>query len=520
MYLEGHDRTLTKKIMDPLIIVLSSAVGGILIGYLARKLIVARQIDNYEQKAAQSLKEARQKAEKELIKAKTKAVEILENARQEELKQKEELRKFEARLSKREERLEKEVEKTEESKNNLRAKAAQIKEIEERVKKLHEEAGKELEKVAGMSREEALKQLMGEVENQHQEALTTKIQKLETLSHEETNKRASEILASAMQRLASTYTEEHTTSTIALPSEEMKGRIIGKEGRNIRTFQKVTGVELIIDDVPDSVVISSFNPLRRQIAKVVLERLINDGRIQPARIEEIAQKVKDEFADKIKALGEETVYELGITDFDPKLVNLIGMLSFRTSYGQNLLRHSKEVAQLSAYLAQELDGDVVVAKKAGLLHDIGKAVSHEVEGTHVEIGKRIMEKFGVQREVIEAAIAHHEDYPFVSLASRIVQTADAVSASRPGARRESFDAYIKRLEELESLANNFPEVVKSYALAAGRELRIFVEPEAIDDVTAYQLAKNVANKIQADLTYPGEIKVIVIRETRAVEYAR
>jgi ribonuclease Y len=300
----------------------------------------------------------------------------------------------------------------------------------------------------------------------------------------------------------------------------MKGRIIGKEGRNIRTFQKETGTELIVDETPETVVVSSFNPLRRHIAKVSLERLIADGRIQPARIEETVSDVKKEFSHKVRELGKEAVYELGITEFEPKLVYLIGMLYFRTSYGQNVLKHSVEMGHIGTIIAEELDADVTVVKKGCLLHDIGKAVSHEVEGSHVEIGKRIMERFGIDERVIEAASAHHEDYPFSTIESRIIQATDAISASRPGARKDDYESYIKRLEELESLAKSFDGVERAFAIQAGREIRIFVHPREVKDTGAYRLAKKVSKKIEKDLSYPGEVKVNVIRETRAVEYAR
>jgi len=497
-----------------------TVVLGALAGYLFRHWLAQRKIDSSEKRANEILRKAKDEAQNVLLKAKNKALDVLEKTKAEEQQRLQQLTRQEDRLEKREERVVKDLGEIDRQKDAMLERVEKIKEIQKNVQSLEKEAEDKLEKTAKLSLKQAKEKVMKLAQKENAEALTELIKKLEKQKQEDVEVKSADLIAQAMQRIAASQAEEFTTTTVALKDEDVKGRIIGKEGRNIRAFQKVTGVELIIDETPDAVVISSFNPLRRQIAKVALERLILDGRIQPARIEETVKKVKEEFSDKIRQLGEDAVYELGITDFDPQLVYLIGMLHFRTSFGQNILKHSIEVAHISSILAEELGGNVFIAKKAALLHDIGKAVSHEVEGSHVEIGKKIMQKFNVNEAVIDAAIAHHGDYPFVSLESRLIQTADALSASRPGVRRENYEAYIKRLEELENLTNAFEGVKKTYAIQAGREVRIFVDAEQVSDLDAYNMAKTIAEKIEKEMTYPGEIKVNVIRETRAVEYAK
>ncbi|MBI2175120.1 MAG: ribonuclease Y [Parcubacteria group bacterium] len=346
------------------------------------------------------------------------------------------------------------------------------------------------------------------------------MQKLELFGREELERKARNILSTIIQRVASSTASEVTTSTVSIPSDDIKGKIIGKEGRNIRALERAAGVEVIIDDTPGAVLISSFDPVRRQIARIALENLILDGRIQPARIEETVEKAKLDVEKMMKEAGETAMYEVGVFDIDPRLLMLLGRLRFRTSYGQNVLQHSIEMAHLAGMLASELGADVQIAKKGALLHDIGKAVDHEVQGTHVEIGRRILQKFNVDTRIIQAMQSHHEEYPYETLESVIVQTVDAVSASRPGARRDSIENYLKRLEDLERIANTFDTVEKSYAIQAGREIRVFVTPEKITDVEAKTLARNIADQIERELKYPGEIKVHVIRETRVVEYAR
>lgn len=485
---------------------------GMSIGYFVKAYISKRRGESLEARSEEILAEAKDKKKEMVLDAKSKAVDILEKA-------KEEQREKEKRLTKREERLDKLEEQLSSRKEKLAQRTEKLKDVKSKLEKLEEKQKEKLEEIAGFTTEQARERLFSKVESDHEEKLKKRIKKLEKKSKKEIEDQARNLVAQAMQRVASDQAEDYTSSTVSLPDEDMKGRIIGKEGRNIRTFQKLTGTELIVDETPETVVVSSFNPLRRHIAKVALERLVEDGRIQPARIEDTVKKVKEEFSHKVKELGQEAVYDLGLTEFDPKLIRLIGMLYFRTSYGQNILKHSVEMAHIGAILAEELDADITVVKKGCLLHDVGKAVSHDVEGSHVEIGKRIMEKFDVDDEVIEAASSHHEDYPFTSVESRIIQAADAISASRPGARKDDYESYIKRLEELESLAKSFEGVKKAFAIQAGREIRIFVHPDQIEDAGAYRLAKRVSKKIEKDLSYPGEIKVNIIRETRAIEYA-
>ncbi len=346
------------------------------------------------------------------------------------------------------------------------------------------------------------------------------MKKLESNRKEELEKKARDIMVSAMQRFNSSQIAETTTTTVSLSSDEMKGRIIGKEGRNIKALERLTGVDVIVDETPEAIIVSGFDPVRRQVAKLALEKLMADGRIQPARIEEMVEKAKGEISEKMKEAGEAAAYDAGVIGLDPKLIELLGRLRYRTSFGQNVLMHSLESAHLAGMLATELKADVAVAKKAALLHDIGKAIDHEVPGTHVEIGRRILEKFGIDEEVIKAMQAHHEEYPYETIESSIVQAAEAVSAARPGARKETLENYLKRLEELEAIATAFEGVEKAYAIQAGREIRVFVTPEKIDDIKAYKLAQEIAKEIEKELKYPGEIKVTVIRETRAIEYAR
>jgi len=333
-------------------------------------------------------------------------------------------------------------------------------------------------------------------------------------------KKARSIMSQAMQRYAGSHASETTTSTVAIPSDELKGRIIGREGRNIKTLERLAGIEVIVDDTPEAIVISGFNPVRREIARLALERLIEDGRIHPTRIEEAVNFAKTEVNNKIKEAGEAAAYDVGVAGLDPKLIQLIGRLRFRTSYGQNVLLHSLEVAHLAGALAAELGANVSVAKKAGLLHDIGKAVDHEVQGTHIEIGINILKKFGIEKAVIDAMKSHHEDYPFESNEAMIIGAADALSASRPGARKDTLEDYLKRLEDLEKVATSFENVERAYAIQAGREIRVFVKPDQIDDLGSMKLARSIADKIEQELKYPGEIKVNVLRETRAMEMAR
>ncbi|HRS73295.1 MAG TPA: ribonuclease Y, partial [Patescibacteria group bacterium] len=367
--------------------------------------------------------------------------------------------------------------------------------------------------------EEAKKLLLERVEKEASDSLMSRLNKLNDEASEQIEEKSKNLMATAMERLASTFTAEMTTTVVDLPNDEMKGRIIGREGRNIKAIEQLTGVEIIVDDTPNAITISGFSGIRRQIAKRALDYLIKDGRIHPTKIEDAIERAKQELALDIKKAGEDALYELGITGFDTKLVQIIGRLKYRTSYGQNALKHSVEVAHLSGLLAEELGANAALAKKAGLLHDIGKAVDHEVKGTHPQIGGDIARKFSLSQEIIDPIETHHDDHP-KGLMSVIVKVADAISSSRPGARNDSLDQYIQRLEELEKIANSFEGVDRSYAIQAGREIRIFVQPEEVNDLSAHELAVQIANKVEQELKYPGEIKINVIRELRVIEYAR
>lgn len=499
--------------------VLFLAIGSVL-GYYARQSIARKQVGTLEEKLQRKINQARQNAEKILTEAKDKAFQITEAIKREENNRRREILKGERVLLKREDALDKRISAVEKREKECQQKIEKLREIKEGLERLKEESLKKLEDISGFSQEEAKNELLRKIEKKYGEDLVGRIRKLEEEGKEKITERAKEMVALAIQRCALSQAQEITTTTVSLPSDEIKGRIIGKEGRNIRTLEKLTGVELVVDDTPEAVVISGFDPIRRHIAKVALEKLIWDGRIQPARIEDIVKKTEKEIASQIQKAGEHALYEVGIVGLHPKLVQLLGRLRFRTSYGQNVLSHSIEVAYLSASLASELGGNVKVAKKAGLLHDIGKAVDHQIQGSHVEIGIRILEKFGVEKEVIDAMKSHHEEYPPESLEAILVQAADQISGARPGARKDTVENYLRRLEELENIAMSFSGVKKAYAIQAGRELRVFVTPEEIDDFAAYKIARGIANKIQEDLRYPGEIKVNVIRESRVVEYAK
>jgi len=493
---------------------------GIALGYWLRLLIAKRKRDNLEEKIKKIVSEAKQEAKNILLEAKEKATKIIEKAQEEEKERKKQLLKIEERLVKREEIQEKRAIEIEKQKRITERKEKEIQKTKEEIEKIKARIVEKLEEIAKMDREKAKEELMKIVEKNAKEDLLESLKKLEKHRREELEKKAAEIVSEAIQRYTRSHIGEVTTSIVPLPNDEIKGKIIGKEGRNIRTFEKATGVEVIIDETPEVVILSSFSPLRREIAKLALEKLIKDGRIQPARIEEKVEEAKSEISEKIKELGEEAAYELGIYDLPKEIIFLLGRLAYRTSFGQNVLLHSVEAAHLAEMMAAELGLNVEVAKKAALLHDIGKAIDYEIGGDHVEIGKKILEKYKIEKEVIEAMQSHHENYPFASPESYIVAAADAASAGRPGARKESLEKYLKRLEDLENIATSFEGVEKAYAIQAGREIRVFVNAKEIDDLQAMKLAREIAKKIEKELKYPGEIKVNVIRELRATEYAR
>lgn len=495
-------------------------VAGSILGYFARQTVAKKQVGTLEEKIQKTVSKARGEAEELLAKAKERARALVEEASEAIDERKKELLKTEQLLLQREEALDRRITILETKENEFRRQVEGLKRLKAKAEALKQEAEKGLERLAGMSKEEAKKVLLDTIQKEYEQDIASRIKKLEAEGLERFSQRAKEILGFAIQKYAASQAQELTTSIVSLPSEDIKGRIIGKEGRNIRTLERVTGVEVIIDEAPEAVMISAFDPVRRHIAKVALERLIQDGRIQPARIEEIVKKVESEVTSQMREAGEMAVYDAGLVGLDPKLIQLLGRLKFRTSYGQNVLLHSLEVCHLAGALAAEIGANVNVAKKGGLLHDIGKALDHQVEGSHVEIGIKILDKFGVEKAVIDAMKSHHEDYPYESVDAVLVQAADAISASRPGARKDTVENYLRRLADLEAVAVSFAGVEKAWALQAGREIRVFVKPEEIDDIGLHKMAKDIAGRIQEELRYPGEIKVTLIRENRVVEYAK
>ncbi len=503
-----------------LVIGVGSLMGGSFLGYLARQSIAKRQADAIESIIHKRISEAKNQAEEIIGRSKNKGRQILKIAEEQEGQRKKELSKTERFLREKEGNLENRSQFLIGKEKELSEKVQKLRTIKESIEGLKDNLEKKLEQVSGLSKQEAKKEVLANVEQEHEIEILERIRRLEQEGDEKYERKAKEILADVIQRYALSQAQETTTSAVNLPSDEIKGRIIGKEGRNIKALEHCTGTEIIIDETPGIVTISAFNPIRRQIAKIALERLLKDGRIQPARIEDEVKKAEEEVNSQTKKAGEQAIFQTGILGLAPKLIQLLGRLHYRTSYGQNVLLHSIEVSFLAGGLASELGLDVELCKRAGLLHDIGKSMDHQVQGSHVEIGIKILEKLGEPKEVIEAMRCHHEDYKPESIEAIIVKVADQISGARPGARKESLEEYLKRLENLEKIANSFEGVKKSYAIQAGRELRVFVEPEEVDDLNAYKMAKDIAAKIQEELRYPGEIKVTLIREKRIVEYAK
>src|SRR3989338_1043837 len=503
---------------------LIAAAGALLvgagIGYFIRQLVAAQRASSIETRLKKLVEDARTEAKETLLTAKEKSAKVLEEAKNEERDRLKEIRRLEERMLEREGSIDRRIEDARKKEQETEHRIEKVRVLKTEWEARKEQAEKELERISGLSREDAVKELSAEIEKNHSEDIMARVKKMEQTGAEELERRAKDILATLIQRLASATTSEVTTTAVAIGSDDLKGKIIGREGRNIKALERAAGVEIIVDETPGAIIISGFEPIRRQIAKSALEALIQDGRIQPARIEEAVEKAGEDIEKQIKQAAEQAAYEVGIFDLDPRLLTLLGRLRFRTSYGQNVLQHSVEMTHLAAMLAEELGADVAIAKKGALLHDIGKAVDHEVTGTHVEIGRRILQKFGIDKRVIQAMQSHHEEYPYETIESIIVQTVDAISASRPGARRDSVENYLKRLEELEKIATSFDGIEKAYAISAGREIRIFVTPEKVSDFEARELARKIAQQVEAELKYPGEIKVHVIRETRVVEYAR
>jgi ribonuclease Y len=509
--------------MSPLITVLIALVTAALgagVGYYLRYIVAAGKKGSMELEVKQMMLEAKEKAQK-IEEEGEKRLEAKKHEVEKELREKQDfIKKAESRVLDREAFLDKRQEDLDAEVERVKKKIEEVHTVKARVDELKAQTDKELERVAKLSKDDAKNELMARIERESQEDMVVRMQKLEQAGREKLERKAQEILTTSIHRLGNSVTTDVLTTSIALPNEEIKGKIIGKEGRNIRAFERATGVDVLIDDTPGLITLSCFDPVRRQIARVALENLIIDGRIQPAKIEESVQKATDEINRIIKEKGEQAAYEAGVLNLDPRVLMIVGRLHFRTSYGQNVLQHSIEMAHIAGMIAEEIGADPQIARAGALVHDIGKAVDHEVQGTHVEIGRRILQKFGVDNRIIQAMQAHHEEYPYETPESIIVQVADAISGGRPGARRDSVENYLKRLQELEDIANSFPGIEKSYAIAAGREVRIFVRPEEVGDLEARDLARNVAMRVEQELKYPGEIKVAVIRESRAIEYAR
>jgi len=502
-----------------------------LLGWYARKRASESKLMSTEKLAEKIIAEAKKEAEthkrEAILEAKDQWYKAKENFERETQARRAELARLEKKLADRESSLNRKVDILEKKESELRRKERELsglerslREKENQLSHLIQEQNRRLEKIAGMTAEEAKQLLMSNLENEARHEAAQLIRRIREEAERRAEREAREILTLAIQRCAADHVVESTVSVVQLPNEEMKGRIIGREGRNIRAFELSTGIDVIIDDTPEAVILSGFDPIRREIAKMALERLVADGRIHPARIEEVVAKVQAEMDEKIREVGEQVSLDVGVHGLHPELIKLLGRLQYRTSYGQNVLQHSKEVAHLASIMAAELGFDATLAKRAGLLHDIGKAIDHETEGTHTQIGAEVAERYGENPQVVHAIASHHSDSVIESPISVLVQAADAVSSARPGARRETLESYVKRLEKLEKIADSFKGVAKAFAIQAGREIRIMVENKEISDEKAQELAHEIARRVEKELEYPGQVKVVVIRETRAIEYAK
>jgi len=508
---------------DILVVGLVALVAGLVgfgIALLIRRSFALASETTARANADRLLAEARARQNQIILEAKDEALKVAKTAESENRERRAELQRYEGRLDKKDEQLDQKIAQVEERDRKLGQKEQDLESERAKIAQLQDEQRTELARVASLTMEEARTLLLDRVEEEMRDITGRKVRELEIEARERADERARDIITMALQRYAAEHTAEHSVTVVALPSDDMKGRIIGREGRNIRTLETLTGVDLIIDDTPEAVVVSGFDPIRREIAKRALERLLVDGRIHPARIEEMVGKARTEIDQVMKEAAEAAIYEVGIGGLNPDLVKLLGRLHFRTSYGQNVLRHSIEVAHVAGMLASETGYDPQTMKRAGLLHDIGKAIDHEVEGPHTVIGGELLKRYGFPQAVIDGVVGHHGDVEPVTMVGTLISAADAISAARPGARSEIVSNYIQRLQELESVANSFPGVEKSFAIQAGREVRVVVKPDQLDDLETARLSRDIAQKIQDTLQYPGQIKITVIRETRAVEYAK
>ena len=514
--------------MDVIVAAIIAAVVGLAIGigagYFVRKNISEAKIGEADSLAKNIIDQANKDAEtikkEKLLEAKEEIHKFRNDAEKENRERRNELQKYERRVIQKEESLDRKQQSMENKESNLNQKLRAVDEKQKEVEAIKVKQLEKLEDISGITSEKAKDIILSNAEKEVRHEMSIMIKEIETQAKEDAEKKSREIIGYAIQKCAADHVAETTVTVVNLPNDEMKGRIMGREGRNIRTLETLTGIDLIIDDTPEAVILSGFDPIRREIARIALEKLISDGRIHPARIEEMVEKAKKEVENIIKEYGEQAIFETGVHSLHPELVKLLGRLNYRTSYGQNVLKHSIEVAHIAGIMAAEIGADIKLAKRAGLLHDIGKAIDHEMEGTHVEIGMDLLRRYKESKDVIHAMSTHHGDYEPQTVEAVLVTAADAISAARPGARRETLEAYIKRLEKLEEIANSYDGVDKSYAIQAGREIRIMVKPEKINDEEIHLLARDITKKIEDELEYPGQIKVSIIRETRAVEYAK
>ena len=514
--------------MDVIVAAIIAAVVGLAIGigagYFVRKNISEAKIGEADSLAKNIIDQANKDAEtmkkEKLLEAKEEIHKFRSDAEKENRERRSELQKYERRVIQKEESLDRKQQSIESKESNLNQKLRAVDEKQKEVEAIKVKQLEKLEDISGITSEKAKDIILSNAEKEVRHEMSIMIKEIETQAKEDAEKKSREIIGYAIQKCAADHVAETTVTVVNLPNDEMKGRIIGREGRNIRTLETLTGIDLIIDDTPEAVILSGFDPIRREIARIALEKLISDGRIHPARIEEMVEKAKKEVENIIKEYGEQAIFETGVHSLHPELVKLLGRLNYRTSYGQNVLKHSIEVAHIAGIMAAEIGADIKLAKRAGLLHDIGKAVDHEMEGTHVEIGMDLLRRYKESKDVIHAMSTHHGDYEPQTVEAVLVTAADAISAARPGARRETLEAYIKRLEKLEEIANSYEGVDKSFAIQAGREIRIMVKPESVNDEELHLLARTMTKQIEDELEYPGQIKVSIIRETRAIEYAK